>query len=234
MTRKGKRLYLFLSKWRRTLKINGLRNKVKTATLLADPGRRVGVSQTYDTATDFHTLTLTLGGKRAGKYISVVALDLDGPAKVEMLPLQQPSGTVVLPVYMAGLHGAAGATPLAINRAGLLENLKDPRSSVTWDFKLAIPGEYAVKVVIGCPHHGGKACDGQRVALTIGGQELRGVLKADEKVDGARTQYFPEFAANLGRIRLDQAGTPHAELRAEEAPNGLALAAVHLAPARRG
>ncbi|OGV78143.1 MAG: hypothetical protein A3K19_15635 [Lentisphaerae bacterium RIFOXYB12_FULL_65_16] len=234
MTAKGKRLYLLLPKWRSTLKINGLRNKVKKATLLADPRRRVKVCQTHDAATDFHTLTLNLGGKRAGKYISVVALDLDGPAKVETLPLQQPSGTVVLPVYMAGLHSAGGAPALAINRAGLLDNLKGPQSSVTWDFKLAQPGEYEAKVVIGCPHHGGKAGDGQRVVLTLGDHKLRGVLKADEKVEGARTQYFPEFAASLGRIRLDQSGTLHAELKAEEAPNGLALASVHLAPAKRG
>ena len=80
MTSKGKRIYLFLPRWRSTLTIDGLRNKVRKATLLAAPRRGVEVSQTRNAAADVYTLTLKLGARRAGPYISVVALDLDGPA----------------------------------------------------------------------------------------------------------------------------------------------------------
>jgi len=236
MTVKGDKLYLLIMKWRGTLRINGLRNNVKKAYLLADRKRKIGIAQTHDANNDFHTLTLELGGKKTDPYISVVVLELKGAADVDAMPLQQPDGSIVLPSFMAALHGPADDPQFGLSDAGLTQNWHDTRNWVSWSFKFAKAGEYEAKIVISTPPQ--QVADQKfKVALAIDGKTLKGALRPTEKIAGPRTQYFPESAAVLGKIHLDKPGVVQVELRAGSKPpkdwGGFRLASVRLVPVKK-
>ena len=92
ITAKRGKLYLHVYKWRRKFVLRGLRNRVKGAYLLANRRRKIEVSQSHDKGLDQHVLELRLPSKKPDKYVSVVVLEIAGPADVDASPLRQPDG----------------------------------------------------------------------------------------------------------------------------------------------
>jgi alpha-L-fucosidase len=76
-TVKGSKLYLFFFDWPEDFRLSGLRNRVQRAYLLADPDTDIAVEQD-----DQGGLSLTLPSEAPDAHVSVVALELDGPADV--------------------------------------------------------------------------------------------------------------------------------------------------------
>jgi alpha-L-fucosidase len=240
VTAKGGKLYLLITKWGREIKINGLRNKIKSAKLPADPRRKIGVDRTHDSAADIHTLTLTLPGKSPDPYVSVLELELDGAPDVYTGPLQQPDGSMTLWPHMASLHPAADNPKFKLGDAGQISGWTETGSSLEWEFKLLSPGEFEALIVVKGPAYDsrGKAGKtGQKVVLDAGGMAVSGTLRDGGKMKGFRTEYHPEYGFKIGRLTLDKPGLVRAALRAEKIPagswGGLPLASVRLVPAAK-
>jgi alpha-L-fucosidase len=234
VTCKGNRLYLLISAWSTSFSLNGLRNRVTKASLLAAPEKTLKVSQTHNAANDFHTLTLTLPTQQPDPYFSVVALELEGAPDVESLPVQQPDGAILLPIHMATVNGPTGSRKPILSRGGLIQDWKDTADRLSWSFKAATPGEYEVRLVVGSPHWERKVGSGHRVTLSVAGQTVQGLVTSAEEIKGPRTTHFWLAASRLGRIRLQQPGTLALELRADEfaatVSEGLAVLSVELLP----
>ncbi|MDD4872657.1 MAG: hypothetical protein PHR77_19065, partial [Kiritimatiellae bacterium] len=192
--------------------------------------------QTCDQALDFHSMTLSLPKKQPDPRIPVVVLELDGLPNVETVALQQPDGSITLPIHMAAFNGPDGSRTPNLTRGGLLNDWRSTQNWVSWPLKVKNIGEYNVRLVLGSPHWETKVRGGHKVAVTIGGQTLKGTVTSDEEIKSVRTTHFWLAATNLGRIRLEKAGTMNLELRAEEiaakAPSGLTLLSLELIPVK--
>ena len=224
VTTKGNRLYLMCTDWPQELTLLGLRNKVTGASLLAD-GSAVSVAQQGE------TLTLQLPAQAPDPRISVIAVDFEGDLDVDTGIFQQPDGKVTLPGYLAEMLKAEGSE-MGLTRNGMLGGWKDTQSKLKWQFKLAQPGTYEVRIVIGSPYHRRPPDMGHRFRLMAGDAEVSGTINASEQIQSPRAQYFPEFSDTLGEITLTQADTVTATLEALEIASeaGITLAAVELSP----
>ena len=234
VTCKQNRLYLLISAWSSAFALNGLRNRVTKAYLLASPDTTLMVRQAHDPAAEVDTLSLTLPKQPPDPTFSVVVLELDGVPQVEPLPLQQPGGKVLLPIHMATVSGPAGTRAPTLTRGGLMQDWKSTADTVAWSFKLQTAGEYELRLILGSPHWERKVGSGHRVTVTVDGQARSGVLTSDEPIQGPRTTHFWLAASRLGKIRLERTGTLSLEVRADDmaagVPEGLALLSVELTP----
>ncbi|HEX3000305.1 MAG TPA: alpha-L-fucosidase, partial [Armatimonadota bacterium] len=228
MTTKGNRLYLIFSSWPRQFSLAGLRTPVRRAYLLADPSQSLPFTEEHDAATDAHLLRLSLPETAPDPNFSVLALELEGEPDVDPVPCQQPGGRVVLPAYLSERH-AAGADTLALNRQRVLTGWQDRESRLAWTFKTSAPGEFQVRVVVGTQWHEHKPALAHTVRVQVADQTMSGSLEGAEPTDDPRARYFPEYAAVVGKVRLDHPGTYTLQLQAEQiadAPEGLMVAAV--------
>lgn len=234
ITRKGDKLYLLVMNWDTQLSLVGLRNNVRRASLLADPSVEVAVSQSHDADADQHRVDLSLPAEGPDALVSVVVLELDGMPDVDTQPLQQPSGTVGLPVYLGQMHAAAPDSTLALSRTKIAQGWKSTDDWFSWQFKVSQPGEYDVRVIVSSPHRTHLATKGHTVAVSAAGQTVEGQLNLDEPVDSPRGQYFPEHATTLGTVTLDAPGVYELTLKAThivpEAAEGLPVVGVQLRP----
>lgn len=234
ITAKENRLYLLISDWNNPFRLNGLRSRVKQACLLADRECTLEFSQGYDAATDFHTLELTLPANQPDPYFSVVVLELDGPADVECISLQQPDGCIRMPVHMAAWRSPGGDRDPKLNRVGLVDDWRDTADFLSWPLKIGRPGTYQVKLTLGSPHWERKVGAGHRVTVKVGDVVLSGDVTSDEEISGPRTTHFRLAATSLGTIRLDTPGVMTLELHADEiaanVSEGLALLSLELVP----
>jgi len=234
ITQKPGKLYLLITHWpRRQLVLHGLRNTVKAARLLGGTKRKLPVEQHHDTNLDHHVVDVELPARRPDRHVSVVVLDIVGDADVDESPLQQPSGTVSLPVHLAELHVPRMGRQFRIGRGGVVEGWQTKSNWLSWSFKVSTPGEFTVKVHTAV--RGREWKGGHKVALTVAGQSLSGRLKADETIDSARSKHVPEAASVLGTVVIPSAGAHTLKLKAaainKEAGTGLCLSEVRLVPA---
>jgi len=231
MTARGNMLYLLFFDWPEDFLLSGLRNDVRRVYLLADPGAEIPAEQSHDAQTDQHLLRLTLPDRAPDPHVSVVALELDGPADVDTIPQQQSSGRVILPAHLAELHRAAADSPMKIVHSGVVSDWRSEDDWLSWDFRVDRPGEFEARVTVSSPRHREPAEARHQVSLTIDGQTLSGPLTGELAVDSPRAQYYPEHATPLGVVSINEAGRHHLELRADEIAGdsaGLTLAAAEL------
>lgn len=208
MTQKGDRLYLHIFEWPKApLTLFGLRNAVKTATLLAAPEATVGVSQSHDGDRDEHRVELRLPDAAADPRISVLRLDLDGPVDVDESPQQQADGSISFPAHLARRAGS-----VTIGRNGVTENWRDSDSALSWEFQLREPGAFQVEILtMGNRRSEWKGT--HRMELVLADRHVAGRLQHDADSDSPRARYFPEVISRIGRTALDQPGTVRATLR---------------------
>jgi len=235
ITRKRGRLYLLIYKWRRRLTLLGLRNRVKRAYLLADKRKRpIELTQCHDKAADRHELELKLPAGKPDRHVSVVVVEIAGEANVDESPLQAPDGSITLPAHMADLHTPRTGRQVRIGRAGVTENWFTKANSISWPFKVAKPGQFALKVVTSV--RGRKWQGGHKVKLAVAGKSITKTIRPDERIVSPRTLHAPEAATKFGKVKLARCGTYTLKLRAERinktARAGLGIAGVQLLPVR--
>lgn len=237
ITCKGRRLYLLISSWTPSFSLNGLRNRVIRASLLAAPENKLEVRQFHDPVFGLHTLNLLLPTQAPDSCFSVVELELDGPPQVETLPLQQSDGTICLPIHLAMINRPDGSRKPELTLGGLLEGWTSSKEWVTWSFKAAAAGEYAIRLILGSPHWERPVGSGHHVTVNVAGQSVTGEITSNEPITGPRTAHYWLAATRLGSLRLEKTGLHSLELRAEkintEVSEGLALLAVELLPMNR-
>jgi alpha-L-fucosidase len=234
ITQKGSTLYLMFLRWpRREFVLHGLRNRVRSARILARPRRKVPLRQTHDRKGDHHVVALSLPARPPDKCVSVVALELVGRPDADQMPIQQGSGTVFLPAHLAELHCPDIATPMHVSQGGLLDRWTSTKNWLSWTFRLARPGRFRVELVSRCAKDGAVA-GGHTVQVMLAGATLEGITGGDRPVKDPAARYHPEAAVTLGELRIDHAGVHTLALRLLNVPKGDAagprLTAVNLVP----
>ncbi len=234
VTRKGNKLFLLFTTWKGgRFTLFGLRTEVLRAYLLSQRSTSLAFAQTRSKRQD--VLSIELPTKKPNPYVSVIALELAGAPKVDPAPLQQPDGTVRLLPSMARLHLPRKGRRLALSHSGVVENWHNKANWMSWRMKVFKPGKYLVRLVTGTLRYTQGHSMGHRVELTIGGDRLIRVLRADEKLQMPTAQYYPEIASNLGKVHVDQTGTVEVKLKVlqfnKTAKPGCALAYIDIVPA---
>lgn len=251
-TRRPGRVYLHLRDVPDVVRISGLRNTVRRASLLSRPEVELRVRQVDRPEVDCSTVSVEIPPQARAALLPVLVLDIDGPADVCDTPVQQPDGTLTLPAAGATIHGpdgtAAGASwrigedgqaagvgnGVTVGAMGAVLNWLDPRVHLTWRFQMLAAGTYRVKIVSTHLHYLAPWQGGHRVRLRLGGETVTGVMRGDEVVNDVSARYHAQAVSVIGDIAIDRPGPQELALHAEEIRAndgvGLAVMAVVLAP----
>ena len=251
-TRKQGKLYLHLHKWPKgKLILNGLRNCVKKAYILADRDKQMEFVQDNDQQTDWNRLEIQLPEEKPEDIIlPVLALEFDGEADMEEGIIQQGDGTVYLMANSAGIHMntsenkngeedifGPGGEPVPtknmfISPIGAVANWFNKENWLSWDFKMYTGGKFIIRIVTSALCHNRPWKGGHRVKIQIAGNEIIAVIRKDEESVSAATRYYAQATTICGEISIDNPGTYNLTLKAEEINSndnvGLALVSVQL------
>jgi len=142
-TLKGNILYLHVFKRPAdgTLELPGLRNKVRKAFLLTDPGRNLESSRQGS------SVRISLPSIPADAINTVVALELDGPPRVDPPVITEAEGKPVVLDYLNAV--TSGKTVKRFNRRGQFHMSKwtGPADQASWRVRFLQPGRYRVHLV---------------------------------------------------------------------------------------
>lgn len=233
ITQKSGKLYLLFVNWpKKRFVLSGLHNKVKKAYLLLDRKKDIEVVQSHDKQIDYYALKLNLPKKKPAPIISTVVLEVEGKVKVDTLPLEQSNETINFPVSMADIHSKSNHK-VCINKYGITENWCNKKDWLSWNFKLAKPGDYDAKIITEFPHNW-KWQGGHIVNVSVAGEKLRCVIKFDKKSHSSSAKYLSETVSNVGRIRFKQPGIYQIKLKTEKIKkhHKLSVVSVELVPAK--
>jgi hypothetical protein len=236
-------MYLHVTDWPgNSLTIYGVKNQIRTAYLLADPGRKkLTVKQESKPALNYYSTTIKLPAAAPDKYDSVIVLQTAGAPSVIRTLSQQPGGGVTLNAYLGELHKAASDSKLAIDNLGTVRGWVDTNDWVAWDFNTFEPGTYEISVVTSARTRYNTAAltpwqGGQRVMCEVAGRQIRGALANDGRFSDPVDPMASYVVSKIGQVTIDKPGTQKLVLKTEDAELqktlGLSLHSVKLAPAK--
>jgi alpha-L-fucosidase len=200
---RGTTLYFHVFDWPSDGKlfIPGLKNKVKSAALLAGGG-------TVPVTASAEGLTLQLPAKAPDADVSVIRVETAGVLDVEPIALrQQEDGSVQLNLEYTEINNPGYGTHAKLARekgTTTLDSWTDARAWMQWTFRIHTPGEFKIVAEVAA------AADSE---LTIGSGETDKACKI--KSTGG-DQSFAEVV--LGTVTIPGAGVH--ELRLRPAKNG--------------
>ena len=235
ITSKSGRLYLHFVAWPgQNFALHGLKNKVKKAYLLAGK-KALEVVQEYDEEIDLHTLRLGLPSRAPDRNVSVVALEIEGAPVMDEILLPDSEGRMVLEAYNARIRPAKKGSQLERGRFGTIENWFNTQHRVSWEFKMAAPGEYDV-LILSQTEADGRWEGGHRVKVAVDRGVTLGVVRESERIENPKaTTFLKDVVAKIGRVTIPRAGTHTLTLKVEKLAGkkklGFKLRAVHLVPA---
>jgi hypothetical protein len=118
-----------------------LRSEVKKAFLLADPGMEITSSRSGS------SVRISLPSIPADAINTVVALELDGPPRVDPPVITEKAGAPVVLDYVNAL--TSGKTVKRFNRRGQFHISKwtGPADQASWRVRFLEPGRYRVRLV---------------------------------------------------------------------------------------
>lgn len=197
VTCKDGAIYLMITKWTTAkFEIYGLRNRVKSIRLLAQPDTEIACEQNAD------TLSFSLPSDAPDKIVSVVKLEIDGKADVEQMPIQQSDGAISLPAYIADVTGD-GAD---IRQDGAVSGWKHDGISLSWNFRMYTPGEYTVTAVT----MGNKELPGtlgnHDIRVTIGDQSVAATIGARDMDMSEDAMPYQFVRSPVGKITIPETG----------------------------
>jgi len=176
VTRKGNRLFVHVFDWPadRRVTLPGLKTPVTKASMMGDPAAEVVVEQRPEAG----EVVLTVPPKGSDPIDSVIVVELGGPVEVQTAAIgPDADGVIVLPAGYAAIEAQHGqrAKPLSRNGRVYIGNWSNPNDVVVWNFHLAAPGKYDVRID-GKPASA-KAL-GQSVRVTAGAEKVVGRIAA--------------------------------------------------------
>ncbi len=181
-------LYLHVFDWPTDgeLLVPGLKNKVKSVSLLADSKKKLTAKAGED------GVTISLPPAAPNAISSTIVLQINGAPDIEpMMIIQKRNGSVVLPASQANLHG----TTFRYEAGGPLDDIgfwTDPKDWADWEFKLKQPGKFEVSAIIAAPGSGS-------FEIAVGGKSFR--------ASGPVTASYLDFQpVKLGTIEITAAG----------------------------
>jgi alpha-L-fucosidase len=140
---KGNILYLHVFKRPAdgTLELPGLRSQVRKAFLLTDPGKILESSR------QGASVRISLPSIPADAINTVVALELDGPPRVDPPVITEKAGAPVVLDYLNAV--TSGKTVKRFNRRGQFHISKwtGPADQASWRVRFLEPGRYRVRLV---------------------------------------------------------------------------------------
>jgi alpha-L-fucosidase len=234
MTSGPGKLYLHVFNWPKqgTLILYGLKSKAGRAELLSNPGWALQLKQQHTKNPDHYSLTMLKLPEPAPDPIdTVIALSLAGKPDAITELQQQPGGKVMLPAYLADLHG----TKARPDTRGVMEHWTDKAEWVDWKFQVSQPGTFDVTLITSEQKYGNGWEGGQQVAIEVAGKKLDAVVKNDGKLDNPQNPYWPYVISRVGTVTIDKADEYSLSLKPQsiESPKGygLTLVSVEMTPA---
>jgi alpha-L-fucosidase len=197
VTQKENRLFVHVFDWPadRRLTLPGLKTPVTKAYLMGDPAATIAVDQ--KPAAD--EVAFSLPQKAPDSMDSVIVVELGGPVEVVPVEIAPASdGVIDLPSAYAEIQAQHGQRAKLLSRNGrvYIGNWSNPSDVAVWNFRLAAPGKYDVRV------------DGKPASEKAAGQQVR-VSSGEEKVvgkvtgDGVAIDQPLKLAAGKVMIRVE-------------------------------
>ena len=155
-------LYLHVFDWPADgeLLLPGLRNRCRSAWLLADPQKRLRLENTES------GVVITLPKTGIDPISTTIALPLVGAPDIQPVTIvQKRDGSISLPACQARLHGSI----LQYESGGLLDNIgywTTPDDWADWEFEINRPGQFRLSAEIAALASGA-------FEIAVGGQTLR-------------------------------------------------------------
>lgn len=141
---KGATLYLHVFEWPKNgkLEVPGLKNKVKSAKLLAS-GEKLKV------AANISGVVIDLPMAAPDAINSVIVLEVEGELQVESnMPAQHEAGNIHLPAMMADIHNRGYGIHAVLNgkrENAFISNWQEEKSRIEWMFRLDKPGKFNIE-----------------------------------------------------------------------------------------
>jgi len=211
ITQKQGKLYLGIFNWPTAdFYLEGLKNKVKKAYLLADKEQKaLPVKASYNRKTGHYRLKIDLPQTAPDKVVSVVVLEIEGSPQVETTICQQADQTILLP----GVSGEASKdnkpAELKFTARGGGADWRDAAISLTWNFTVEKAGTYQIDLVTTeTGSHGSPVWQGgQKIKIRCAGQVQETTITADSKEYNQRSQYWKLIHTSAGKIKFEKPGT---------------------------
>ena len=208
-TAKRGKLYLHIFDWPKDgkLEVAGLKNKVKSAYLLADKKMKLAVAREGD-----ETVVINVPEKAIDTIDTVVVLEIKGKPDIAVQGLKQAKdGSVTLQAVDAYIHGdtAQYESGNGKDNIGYWTNAQD---YVTWDFEVVAPGRFNVEITFACE----QGIGGSEYSINIAEQQLSGTVRES----GSWTNFVSE---KLGTVKIDKAGTYTLTIRPKNMPRGAVM-----------
>jgi len=231
ITTKPGKMYLHVFNWpQKQLALFGLKNKVRSATLLAD-GTGLKISQKEDAGIDHDELTIQLPAAAPDGSDSVIALDLTGDAQVDTSLIQQPDNNVTLPAFLSNSH-KVGNDGLRFDSRGVAERWTNKDEWVDWNFKISNPGTFDVVIVTSQQKYGRDWEGGHVLSLDVASQKLKATVDDNGKEENPVNPYWPYVISKAGRVTINKTGNYSLSLKPEsiraDKKLGLTLVSVRL------
>jgi alpha-L-fucosidase len=208
-TRPGK-IYVHVFDWPgETLKIYGIKSRVKRAYLLADPANSLKIKQKSDKKNNLFSVTLNVPAEAPDKYDSVVVLEIDPESKVEVYKglTQQPDGTTTLDPLLSTLDTVASGSTLRIDNRGYAINWVNSEDGINWNFSMFSNGEYELQAITAPAGRMTNFQEGRKILVDLNGKIIEFPLNNDGKWVDDSNPVQPYFISKLGRIKINNKGS---------------------------
>jgi alpha-L-fucosidase len=211
ITQKPGKLYLGIFNWPTTgFYLEGLINKVKKIYLLEDKEQKaLPYKESYIRKPQHHRLKIELPEQARDQAVSVVVVEIEGPASVETSICQQADHTILLPGISAIAQKDNKPTELNFTARGGGADWRDPAISLTWNFKVEKAGTYQINIVTTetGSHESPLWQGGQIVKIRCFGQNQEITVTSDRREYNQRSQYWKLVHTSGGKIKFKKPGT---------------------------
>lgn len=225
-------LYLHVYEWRDTIELTGIKSKVSSIQLLADPARKIVWKQEPCGTLGYDRLTVSLPGDAPDANVSVLKVCFDESLQVENKVIEDDSGCIVLSACLADIHSSDEKPHAAISITGVAKDWINTVDWLSWEFLCENPGEFDVYVTISTGFHG--IWDfGHRLAVKYEDQEIQ----VEISDDGKPTSGYQKRIFHAGKIQISSEGRHEISLYALNISctnrQGIQLSSVSLQPTNK-
>ncbi len=237
ITQKQGKLYLGIFNWPTAdFYLEGLKNKVKKAYLLADKEQKaLPLKASYNKKTGHYRLKIDLPQTAPDKVVSVVVLEIEGSPQVETTICQQADQSILLPGVSGDASKDNKPAELKFTARGGGADWRDAAINLTWNFTVEKAGTYQIDLVTTeTGSHGSPVWQGgQKLKIRCTGQFQETTVTADSKEYNQRSQYWKLIHTSAGKIKFDKPGTYELSLIPEnfgENKTGFTFKEIQLTP----
>lgn len=239
ITRKPGKLYLGIYEWPAAdLYLEGLQNKVKKVYLLANPSKPIVFKESFNKATNHHRLQLKLPKTAPDNIVSVVVVETEGDAKVEIPIAQQQDGRIQLHGATADARKNGVSAPLNFfSNGGGAGSWTDTAVHLNWSFIVEKPGTYQLDLITTetGSHGNPQWLGGHLLNIQSDNQQVSMTVTADQKENNPRTQYWKQVHTRSGTLTFENPGTYQLNLtpvKIAPGKEGFTFREIYLVPVR--